>query len=114
MVHGRRGKVSSQESRGDKAKMQPEDLQERWKKQGEEAFACVAQWRVAHPQAMLAQIEQGVDEQIHRLRAQMIEQAAQASAAAEREASPGLRCEQCGQGLQARGRARRRWQTRGG
>jgi RNase P subunit RPR2 len=94
--------------------MQPEDLQERWKKQGEEAFACVAQWRVAHPQATLAQIEQAVDEQIHRLRARMIEQAAQASAAAEKEASQGLVCEHCGQALQARGRASRRWQTQGG
>jgi RNase P subunit RPR2 len=44
----------------------------------------------------------------------MIEQAAQASAAAESEASQGLVCEQCGQALQARGRARRRWQTHGG
>jgi YgiT-type zinc finger domain-containing protein len=94
--------------------MQPEDLQENWKDQGEEALATVAQWRVAHPKATLAEIEQAVDEQIHRLRAQMIEQAAQASAAAESEASQGLVCEQCGQALQARGRARRRWQTQGG
>src|SRR6266481_4912163 len=67
----------------EKPKMQPEDLQERWKAQGEETFATVAQWRAAHPQATLAEIEQAVDEQ-------------------------------CGQPLQARGRARRRWQTQGG
>jgi DNA-binding transcriptional regulator WhiA len=66
--------------------MQPEDLQERWKEQGEETFASVAQWRAAHPQATLAEIEQAVDEQMNRLRARMIEQAAQASAAAESEA----------------------------
>jgi hypothetical protein len=96
------------------AKMQPEDLQERWKAQGEETFASVAQWRAAHPQATLAEIEQAVDEQMNRLRARMIEQAAQASAAAENEASQGLVCEQCGQPLQARGRAKRRWQTHGG
>jgi hypothetical protein len=89
--------------------MQPEDLQEQWKEQGEEAMAAVAQWRVAHPQATLAEIEQAVDEQMHRLRARMIEQAAQASAAAESEVSQGLVCEQCGLALQARGRARRRW-----
>ena len=35
-------------------------------------------------------------EQIHRLRAQMIEQAAQASAVAASEVSQGLVCEQCG------------------
>ena len=94
--------------------MQPEDLQENWKEQGEEALATVALWRVAHPKATLAEIEQAVDEQINRLRAQLIEQAAQASAAAESEASQELVCEQCGQALQARGRARRRWQTQGG
>jgi RNase P subunit RPR2 len=94
--------------------MQPEDLQQRWKEQGEQATAAVAQWRMAHPQATLAEIEQAVDEQMNRLRAQLIEQAAQVSTAAGSEASQGLVCEQCGQALQARGRARRRWQTQGG
>src|SRR5437899_3839683 len=94
--------------------MQPEDLQKRWEEQGEEMFAAVAQWRAAHPHATLAEIEHAVDEQMHRLRARMIEQAAQASAAAESEANQGLVCEQCGQPLQARGRAKRRWQTHGG
>jgi len=93
--------------------MQPEDLQKRWEEQGEDLFAAVAQWRAAHPQATLAEIEQTVDEQMHRLRARMIEQAAQASAAAESEGSQGLVCEQCGHPLQARGRGKRRWQTRG-
>jgi RNase P subunit RPR2 len=94
--------------------MQPEDLQEQWKELGEQAFGRVAQWRVAHPQATLAQIEHAVDEQLHRLRARMIEQSAQVSAAAGNEASQGLACEQCGKPLQARGRAKRRWQTQGG
>ena len=94
--------------------MKPEDLQQPWQEQAEEATAAVAQWRVAHPQATLAEIEQAVDEQLNRLRARLIEQAAQASAAAESEASQGLVCDQCGQALQARGRARRQWQTHGG
>jgi RNase P subunit RPR2 len=94
--------------------MEPEDLQKRWEEQGEDIFAAVAQWRAAHPKATLAEIEQAVDEHLNRLRARMIEQAAQASAAAESEASQGLVCSQCGQPLQARGRAKRRWQTHGG
>lgn len=94
--------------------MQPEDLQASWEEQGEEVFAAVAQWRAAHPKATLAEIEQAVDEQMNRLRARMIEQSAQASTAAGSEASQGLVCEQCGQPLQARGRAKRRWQTQGG
>ncbi len=92
--------------------MQSEDLQKRWEEQGEDIFAAVAQWRAAHAKATLAEIEQAVDEQMNRLRARMIEQAAQASAAAESEANQGLVCEQCGQSLQARGKARRKWQTR--
>jgi RNase P subunit RPR2 len=103
-----------QQSRKEKVKMQPEDLQERWKELGEEVFAGVAQWRATHAQATLAEIEHVVDEQIHRLRAHMIEQAAQASTAAGSEANQGLVCEQCGKPLQARGRAKRRWQTQGG
>ena len=94
--------------------MQPEDLQASWEDQGEDVFAAVAQWRAAHPKATLAEVEQAVDEQMNRLRARMIEQAAQASAAAESEVSQGLVCEQCGQSLQARGRAKRRWRTQGG
>src|SRR6516164_3374613 len=94
--------------------MQPEDLQKRWEEQGEDIFASVAQWRAAHPKATLAEIEQAIDEQMNRLRARMIEQSAQASTAAGSEASQGLVCEQCGQPLQARGRAKRRWQTQGG
>jgi t-SNARE complex subunit (syntaxin) len=41
--------------------MQPEDLQQRWKEQGEEATAAIAQWRMAHPRATLAEIEQAID-----------------------------------------------------
>jgi RNase P subunit RPR2 len=74
----------------------------------------VAQWRASHPQATLAEIEQAVDKQMHRLRARMIEQSAQASAAAGSEANQGLVCQQCRQPLQARGKARRKWQTQGG
>ena len=115
MVHSEenRSRPKSQEER---PTMQPEELQESWKEQGEEAVATVAQWRVAHPKATLAEIEQAVDEQMNRLRAQLIEQAAQASVAAESEASQGLVCEQCGQALQARGRrdggGRRREESR--
>jgi hypothetical protein len=91
--------------------MQPEDLQEHWKAQGKEIYAAVADWRVAHSQATLAEIEQAVDEQMNRLRARMIEQAAHVSAAAESEANQGLVCEQCGQPRHSRGRAKRRWET---
>jgi hypothetical protein len=73
--------------------MKAEELQHQWQEQAEEAMAAVAQWRVAHPKATLAEIEQAVDAQMNRLRARMIEQAAQASATAESEANQGLVCE---------------------
>jgi RNase P subunit RPR2 len=94
--------------------MDAKELQEQWQEASQEAVTAVAQWRATHPQATLAEIERAVDEQMNRLRAQLIEEATQASAAADSEVSQGLVCEQCGQPLQARGRARRRWQTQGG
>src|SRR2546429_352760 len=94
--------------------METKGLQQSWQEQGESVFAAMAQWRATHPKATLAEIEQAVDEQMNRLRAQMIQEAAQVSDAAQSKASEGLVCEQCGQPLQARGRARRSWQTQGG
>lgn len=94
--------------------MKADELQQSWKEHGEAVFTAVAHWRQAHPQATLAQIEQTVDEQINGLRAQMIQEAAQVSAAAGNEVVKGRVCEQCGQALQARGRGRRSWQTQGG
>ncbi len=36
--------------------MNTADLQESWKEQGADAFAAVARWRVAHPQATLLRL----------------------------------------------------------
>src|SRR5260221_5906939 len=55
----RKGVVQTVKER--ESKMQPEDLQQRWKEQGEEATAAIAQWRMAHPRATLAEIEQAID-----------------------------------------------------
>ena len=55
----RKGVVHTVKER--ESKMQPEDLQQRWKEQGEEATAAIAQWRMAHPRATLAEIEQAID-----------------------------------------------------
>ncbi len=106
--------MKSGEKRQEMIKMQPEELQAHWEEEGADVFAAVAQWRAAHPKATLAEIEQAVDEQINRLRARMIEQTAQASAAASHDASQVLVCERCGAPLQGRGRAKRSWQTHGG
>ncbi len=74
VVHSEENR-SGAKSQEERPKMQPEDFQQNWKDQAEEAVLTVAQWRGAHPQATLAEIEQAVDEQMNRLRAQLIEQA---------------------------------------
>ena len=94
--------------------METQGVEERWQKRAEEVVASVAQWRQKHPKATLAQIERAVDEQMNRLRAQLIEEAAQLSEVASAQGSQGRVCEQCGQALQARGKSKRRWQTQGG
>jgi hypothetical protein len=89
-------------------------LPQRWQEQGEQAVASIVQWRVTHQKAKLAEIEQPVDEKINRLRDQLSGQGAQASAAANSEASQELVCEKCGQARHSGGRARQLWQTEGG
>jgi hypothetical protein len=108
----RKGVVRSKKERS--ARCSPKTYNNGGKKK---ARTCLLPWPSGERRnrsAPLAEIEQAVDEQINRLCARMIEQAAQASDAAEHDASQELVCEQCGQPLQARGRAKRRWQTHGG
>lgn len=92
--------------------MDKQAMQEDWEREGKAVAEAVAHWRESHPKATLAEIEAVVDDQVNRFRARLIEGAAQASEAAN--ALERLACEQCGRPLQARGRARRRWQTQGG
>jgi len=89
--------------------MQAEEMRHLWQARSEEAFKEVAQWREAHPKATLAQIEQVIDEQLNALRAQMIEEVAQASAPEQSR-----RCPQCGASVQARGQHERVLQAHGG
>src|SRR5437879_2987743 len=100
MVHWRRGRSRLSKQRKSK-QMETQGIEERWQKQAEEVVASVAQWRQKHPKATLAQIERAVDEQMNRLRAQLIEEAAQLGEVASDHGSQGRVCEQCGQALQA-------------
>ena len=70
----------------------------------------VSQWRVQHPQAPLAEIEQVIDAQNRALRAAMLQEMALGCAAASGAQS----CPQCGQPLQRRGQQRRTLRTQGG
>jgi hypothetical protein len=90
--------------------MKPLETQH-WQEEGKNAFEAIAQWRMAHPHATKAEIEQAIDEHLYRLRAHLIEDTAQASAASKASGPP--RCEQCGRVLQARGKRTRTFRTHG-
>src|SRR5579872_2698091 len=77
----------------------------------------MTQWRKEHPQATWAEIEAMVDEQIHQLRAQLIQDVVLLGEGEDwsqkpREDRP--RCAACGKPLWARGEQTRYIQTTGG
>lgn len=89
------------------------DFDGRWSGLSGEAMKQIKQWRLAHPQATLNQIEQALDGQLGQLRARLLEDLAQASDAAqlaERAAVP-PRCPQCDEELIGRGQRVRELDT---
>lgn len=85
-----------------------------WPYLSEEALSGMADWRTQHPQASLSEIEREVDARLSKLRARIIQDAAQASTAtswnkqAENEAPS---CPHCGELMRAAGRHHRHLQT---
>jgi NADH pyrophosphatase NudC (nudix superfamily) len=95
--------------------MNGQEMSQQWQQSSQQASQAIAHWRAAHAEATLAEIEAAVDEQMNRLRAQMIEEVAQASALEqEGESQQARKCPNCGERMQARGKHRRRLQTQGG
>ena len=79
--------------------------------------ASMARWRQEHPEATLTEIEDALDERLGRVRAQMLQDAALASAATTfAGAKPRERpkCPDCGSALMSRGQAERRLLSTGG
>jgi len=77
-----------------------------WAAVAEAAFAEVTAWRQQHPRATLREIETTIDERLAKLRAQMLQDTALASAAADLAsvaAEERPLCPACGQRLQPRG-----------
>ena len=78
-----------------------------------EVEAALAAWDAAHPEASFAEMEAAVEEQVGRLRTQLLGErvaaAAQVSPASARPA-----CPDCGTPLQRRGRRARLLTARGG
>lgn len=72
-------------------------LEERWRQLCAEAITGMAEWRVQHPKATLAEIEAALDERLGNVRARMLEDAALASQATDLRTTPAAACPRCAQ-----------------
>ncbi len=77
----------------------------RWRALSDEVMSGMRAWRTAHPRATFAEIEAAVEEQLNRLRAQLLQDVALASAATAwpEAAGAGPPCPDCGTPLASRG-----------
>lgn len=95
-----------------------ESFSQHWAALSLEVVTGMHEWRMAHPQATLNEIEAALDERLGRLRAQMLQEAALASAAREGPGAEGgerLCCPACGAAAQpTRQRSARHLQSAGG
>lgn len=88
--------------------------QKDWEDLYQEASEVTRRWRREHKRATLTEIEETVDQELARVRAQMIQDLAMASEMADvrsmaREERP--KCPQCGRPAVANGRQKRRLTT---
>ena len=89
----------------------------RWSEDAAAVWTGLADWRAAHPQATLSEIEDALDERLNQVRARVLADLALASRAAdvrEATAEERPRCARCGTALQARGPSDRTLLTQGG
>lgn len=85
-----------------------------WPATAADVFIGMAEWRAAHPQATLREIEGALDERLAALRARMLEDLALASKQADVHALPAEErpaCPACGARVEARGAKARRLTT---
>ena len=85
-----------------------------WQKVSGEVAEGMIEWRREHPKAKLREIEEELDRRLGRLRAKMLEDAAQQSEQQRwKEGEGAPTCPECGKGLKRRGQGRRQLQTNG-
>jgi YgiT-type zinc finger domain-containing protein len=94
--------------------MNTEKMSRMWQQKSQEEFEHFATWRAAHEDATLAEIETVMDQHLNRVRAAVLQQAAQASEPLEEPGPTQQRCRECGGPLQSRGKQQRHLQTNGG
>ena len=99
---------------GQRAGQRAGDLGASWEGSAQELFLGLREWRALHPQATLAEIEEELDRQLGRVRAQLLGDLALASRAAEvgrAGAEERPRCAECGGQLISEGGRPRRVRT---
>jgi hypothetical protein len=87
-----------------------------WEKLAREVLSGMKEWRVQHPRATFAEIEEEIDERVNEMRAKMLEDAVHWSEAvdlAAEEDGKRMHCKQCGRILQDRGKQSRTLTTQG-
>lgn len=92
------------------------EIEARWRELAEEAMAGMKEWRLAHPKAKLVEIEAALDERLAKVRARMLEDAAQVSAAADIAGAKEQdcpHCPECGVRLEDQGQDTRQLTTAG-
>lgn len=92
------------------------DVEARWRELAEEAMAGMKEWRQQHPKATLVEIERALDERLSKVRARMLQDAAQVSAAADiagAKKGERPRCPECGGELEDQGQETRTVTTTG-
>lgn len=86
-----------------------------WQELSRETMQGMAKWREEHAKASLREIEKALDERITKLRAQVLEDAAQWSEMREwSQSSAEPICPDCKQALEFRIKGKREMQTQGG
>lgn len=85
----------------------------KWQGLSEKVLGELGEWRKSHPKASLREIEKVLDEQLARLRSQVLSDLALASAARE-ETGAEFRCPKCGDKLKGQGQQSRSLQSQGG
>jgi len=90
------------------------EFERRWAQLAQEVLSGMRDWRVQHPTATFAEIEEELDTRMARMRAGLLEDLAMASAAADVGGSQERpRCPTCGGELQERGKHVRKLTTQG-
>lgn len=90
------------------------EQQEKWRELQERFNRAIEEWREAHPEATLTEIEEFVDSQAAIVRRQVVEDVAHAGRTAKLKGMPKEerpRCPRCGQPMVANGKGRRKLKT---